>query len=56
MHALPLGEICKRYFLARPKFMNMDVEGLGYEVFNSNDWQNPKCSPEVISLEMNNLN
>ena len=56
VHALPLGEICRRYFLAKPKFMNLDVEGLGYEALASNDWQNPKCYPEVISSEWNYLN
>ena len=56
VHALPLGEICRRYFLAKPNFMNLDVEGLGYEALASNDWQNPKCYPEVISTEWNWLN
>lgn len=30
VHSLQLGEICKRYFLVRPNFMNMAVEGLSY--------------------------
>lgn len=42
--------------MMKPNFMNMAIEGISYEAFASNDWANPNCSPEVISITLDQLN
>ena len=37
-------------------FLNLDVEGLGGYALKQNDWENPKCRPEMILAEENALN
>lgn len=47
-----LSEIFQKHLIHNQKidFMNIDVEGLDYEVLNSNDWENYR--PELIAIEI----
>lgn len=46
--SLSLKQVCERYFYRRPILMNLDVEGVGSKVLESNDWTNPVCVPDII--------
>ena len=51
-----LKQLCERYYFKRPKFLNLDVEGLGGYALKQNDWDSPKCRPEIILAEENEWN
>ena len=53
---LSLKEICERNFLRKVNFLTIDVEGVGVQVLEGNDWNNPLCIPEFIIAEDNRLN
>ena len=48
MTSLNLAKLCHSYFLKRPKFMSIDIEGVNYLPLSTNDWANEKCVPELI--------
>ncbi len=35
--------------------MSLDIEGVGYEALNSNDWSDPLCTPQLIIAEDNKV-
>ncbi len=43
-----MGDLCHQYFIKKPVFLSIDVEGVGYNVLIGNDWNNPKCVPDII--------
>lgn len=43
-----LADLCHKYYKAKPTLMNIDLEGLGASVLQSNDWSNNKCVPDII--------
>ena len=51
-----MKQLCERYFYRRPLFLNVDIEGYGYQALNSNDWSNQLCNPDIIFSENNWLN
>ena len=53
MATLNLANLCHTYFLKRPKFMSIDIEGVNYLPLSTNDWNNEKCVPEMIYAEVN---
>jgi hypothetical protein len=44
--SLSLKQLCERYFLQVPTFMNVGVGG--DKVLEGNDWDNPQCVPKLI--------
>ena len=54
--SIGLKQLCERYYFKKPMFLNLDVEGLGGYALKQNDWENPKCRPEMILAEENALN
>lgn len=48
--------LCERYFYKTPAFFNLDLEGSGAYAILQNNWENPLCRPEVISVEVNRWN
>ncbi|MDB5168810.1 MAG: FkbM family methyltransferase [Candidatus Saccharibacteria bacterium] len=53
VQVLPLKELLKENNLTKIHFMKVDVEGLEYEVLNSNDWE--VYRPEVLCIESNHI-
>ena len=45
---ITLAELCKMYPKA-PKLMNVETAGQGLAVLKTNNWDDEKCVPEVIS-------
>ena len=50
-----MTQLCERYLLKKPQFLNLDIEGYGTKALEGNDWSNPKCRPELIFSENNAL-
>lgn len=50
-----MAQLCQRYFITSPNFLNLDVEGLSSVALGGNDWKNPLCRPEVIFSEFNSF-
>lgn len=46
-----MRDLCHKYYLKKPKFMSLDIEGYGYAPLSSNDWDNDLCVPELIIAE-----
>jgi hypothetical protein len=47
---LSLQQLCERYFLSAPIFMNVVVGG----VLETNNWANAQCVPKLIFVEVGN--
>lgn len=45
---MTLADLCHTYFVKKPKFMSIDIEGHGLVALGSNDWTNDKCIPDVL--------
>src|SRR6185312_9435381 len=50
---MPLAQVLADNQVASIQFMKIDVEGLEYEVLDSNDWSTYR--PEVICIEANHV-
>lgn len=48
-----MTELCHRYYDKKPNYMNLDVEGFSTFALLHNDWSDPKCKPEIITVEIN---
>lgn len=51
--AITMGTLCHNYYLKRPKFLTLDIEGYGSQALMTNDWKTAKCRPEIILAENN---
>jgi FkbM family methyltransferase len=43
--SMSLKEMCEKVQIKRLNLLNVDVEGYGGAVLQSNNWTNPKCRP-----------
>lgn len=50
---MTMKELCHRYYLRKPNYMNLDIEGFSTFALLGNDWTDPKCMPEIITIEVN---
>ena len=50
--SISIKEICERYFYRRPIFISLDIEGNEGVGLENNDWNNPKCRPDVWMVEV----
>ncbi len=50
---MTIRQLCERFYFRKPTFMNLDIEGYGGRALLTNDWNNPKCVPDVIFSEIN---
>ena len=50
-----MKQLCQRYFKKKPNYMNIDIQGVTTKLLKSNDWNNPKCRPQIIFPELDNL-
>ena len=48
-----MADFCHKYYLKKPKLLSIDIEGYEYPALASNDWENDKCIPEIIIIEIN---
>ena len=45
---ITMKKLCENYYLKRPIFMTLDIEGYGSQALLTNDWENPICRPSII--------
>ncbi len=50
-----MKQLCQRYFKKKPNYMNIDIQGVTTKLLKSNDWDNPKCRPQVMFPELDNV-
>lgn len=48
VHSISMKTLCENYYVKRPNFLNLDIEGHGAQALLTNDWSNPKCVPEIV--------
>ena len=54
--SITLAQLCERYYIKKPAFLNLDVEGFGGFALTQNNWDIEKCRPDVILAEANRWN
>ena len=53
---MSMKQLCERFITKKVNFFNLDIEGMGPTVLQTNNWDNPLCVPEFILAEDNILN